>query len=119
MAVARLPIAEKLSPKLTARTLTASVRQHFYPQYNAPSSRLRELLTSTGNDDSLTGNKMFDRYDAVKLLQKAGKDASDMVIADAMPGDIYKKIVHLMKHDHGISQRVRRQEYRRLQRAAE
>jgi hypothetical protein len=70
----------------------------FYSLY-ATSDAFRELLSSAGNEDSKTGNRMFDRHVAVRMIKNAAADAKDSVTATAKDGDIYKHVVALMRQN--------------------
>lgn len=116
---ARLPLAEHLDPVTSSRTVFIIVKQYYYPLYNATNDNFRKWLTSVGNKDSLTENRVLDRGKAVDMIRKAAADARDASLQEATDGKILQCITRLMKN-HGQGLRVRRQEYRRLtQQAAE
>jgi hypothetical protein len=109
----RLPVPERLEPKNAKRTLMTNVRAYFYQLYNASSKAFKELLVSVGNEDSLTGNRLFDRHNAVGMIKKAAADVKDKITEDAKDGEIYRCLVRLMKqHDLGL--KLRRRDYDRL-----
>jgi len=111
--VARLPMPERLEPKNTKRSLATSVRIYFYTLYNASNSKFRELLASVGNKDAVTGNRLFDRYQAVEMIKSAAKDAKDTITQTAKEGDVYRCMVNVMRGEKlGLS--LRRKEYERL-----
>lgn len=111
--VARLPVPERLDPKSTARSLGASVRGYFFPLYNAPDGTFRGWLASVGNDDAVTGNRLFDRHNAVTAIKETAEKARDSLTASARDGDVYKHVVNIMRN-HGMGLRLRRREYQRL-----
>ena len=118
--VARLPMPERLEPKKTSRSLATSVRVYFYTLYNATNAKFRELLASVGNKDAITGNRLFDRHEAVGMIKAAATKAEDSLTTTAKDGDIYRCLVNLMRqNDMGL--KLRRREYNRLthQQAAE
>ena len=111
--ITRLPMPPRLEPKQTKRSLMISVRGYFYNLYNATNAKFRDLLASVSNQDAITGNRLFDRHDAVGMIKKAAEDAKDALTAQAKDGDIYRCLVHLMKgNDLGL--KLRRREYERL-----
>lgn len=110
---ARLPIPERLEPPKSTRSLMSSVRIYFYTLYNATNAKFRDLLVSVGNKDAITGNRLFDRHDAVGMIKDAAKKAEDSIVSNAKDGDIYRCIVNLMSKN-GMGLRVRRQQYRQL-----
>jgi hypothetical protein len=111
--VARLPVPERLEPKNLKRTLAMNVRGYFYQLYNAGNKAFQDLLVSVGNKDSLTGNRLFDRHNAVSMVKKAAAEAKDKITQDAKDGDIYRYIVHLM-NENKLGLKLRRSEYERL-----
>jgi hypothetical protein len=86
--VARLPLPERIEPKVTKHSLFARVRIYYYGLYNGASSKFRDYLASVGNKDSLTGNRMFDRAEAVKLVLKEAETAKDSITLASSQGDI-------------------------------
>lgn len=111
--VARLPMPDHLEPKDAFRSLMSSVRIYFYTLYNATDKTFRNLLASVGNKDSITGNRLFDRYEAVAMVKTVAGKSNDAVTEGAKPGDIYRCIVNLLRqNDMGL--RIRRREYQRL-----
>ena len=114
---ARLPVPARLEPKQSKRTLMYSVRAYFYSLYNTTSAKFRDLLASVGNKDAVTGNRLFDRHEAVGMIKQAAKQAQDQFTAESKDGDIYRCIVNLMrKHDMGL--KLRRREYALLTHSA-
>jgi len=111
--VARLPMPERLEPKITKRSLATSVRIYFYTLYNDASGKFKGLLASVGNKDSKTGNRLFDRHEAVGLIKLAAREAKDTATTGALDGDVYKCIVNLMR-ENKIGLRLRRQGYQNL-----
>lgn len=108
-----LPVPPKLEPKVTKRSLMERVRGYFYQLWNEVEDSFRVRLGTVGNADSVTGIRMFDRYEATDMIKKAGKDAKDPVIISAMTGDIYRCVVRLLRaHDMGL--KLRREQYRQL-----
>lgn len=118
--VVRLPIPDRLEPKRTQRTLMVNVRMYFYQLYNTPDGKFRALLVSISNVDAVTGNRMFDRAEAVGMIKDAAKTAKDITTSGAKAGHIYRCLVNLMR-EHGLGLKLRRTEYLRLthQQAAE
>ena len=103
----------RLEPKVTKRSLTASVKIYFYTLYNAADGKFKEFLASVGNKDAITGNRMFDRGEAVAMILAAAKESKDTGTANAKKGDIYKCIVQFMRAE-GLGLKLRKQEYQRL-----
>ena len=110
--VARLPIPDRLEPKQNKRNLMQNVRIYFYACYNA-TKKFRDLLVSIGNEDAVTGNRLFDRHEAVGMIKGAARKAEDIATSDAKDGDIYKCMVDLMR-TNGLGLKLRRAEYQRL-----
>ena len=111
--VTRLPLPDRLEPTISSRSLGTSVKIHFYALYNAANSKFKEWLTAVGNKDAITGNRNFDRHEAVLMIKAAAKTAADTVVMNAKDGDVYKHLTHLMRKNN-LGLRVRRQEYRRI-----
>lgn len=111
--IVRLPVPDRLEPKQTKRTLMVNVRIYFYALYNATNGKFRALLASISNVDAITGNRMFDRAEAVNLIKDAAKDAKDIATGNAKAGEIYRCIVNLMR-ENGLGLKLRRTEYKRL-----
>ncbi|HEY1859600.1 MAG TPA: hypothetical protein VGG61_04560 [Gemmataceae bacterium] len=109
----RLPIPERLEPKVTTRALRESVRVYFYSLYNAASSSFRDLLVSVGNEDAITGNRTFDRHNATIMIKEAAKKADDHMVKNALDGAVYKCIVDFMR-ENNLGLKLRRREYERL-----
>lgn len=108
-----LPVPPKLEPKLTKRSLMERVRVYFYRLWNDVDDSFRTRLGSVSNADSVTGIRMFDRYEATDQIKKMGKDDKDPVIMSVLTGDIYRCVVRLLRiHDMGL--KVRREQYRQL-----
>ena len=104
---------DRLTPKATKFTLAMSVRKYFYALYNVTNSAFKEMLISVGNRDAVTGNRMFDRHEAVRQIKDAARAAKDTETVDASDGDIYKYISREQKKQgHGL--KLRRREYARL-----
>jgi len=110
---ARLPMPERLEPKSSAHSLMTSVKVYFYKLYNGADKTFRNFLASVSNKDSITDNRMFDRYKAVEMIVKAASDAKDISIMDAKEGQIYKCVSRIMRQNN-MGLRLRRQEYKRL-----
>lgn len=111
--VVRLPVPERLEPKSANRTLMVNVRSYFYTLYNASGDQFRKLLVSVGNKDAITGNRLFDRYQAVDMIKNAAAKAEDEITVNAKHGDVYFCLSRLMRqHDMGL--KLRRQEFARL-----
>jgi hypothetical protein len=96
----------------------ASVRIYFFGLYNASKGDFREWLVSVGNNDALTGNRLFDRHNAVGMIKQAARDAKDSLTADARDGDIYRCLVNLLRYS-GLGLKLRRAEYLRITTQAE
>lgn len=111
--IVRLPMPDHLEPDSTSRSLMVSVRMYFFALYNAADKTFQKYLGSVGNKDSVTGNRLFDRHEAVRMIKKTAKEAKDGVTENAYDGDIYKCIVSLMRKK-GMGQRLRSQQYREL-----
>ena len=111
--VPRLPIPDRLEPKKTQRTLGTSVKIYFYALYNATSAAFRDLLVSVGNKDAKTGNRLFDRHNAVGMIKKMALDAKDTLTAEAKDGDVYHHLVNIMR-DNDLGLRLRRQQYKQI-----
>ena len=107
-----LPVPGRLDPPQNTRTLMVSVAAAFYVLYNS-NPAFRRLLASVANLDSVTGNRMFDRHQAVLLIKDAANKSNDRVIITASDGAIYKCLVTLLKRN-GLGLRDRRIEYARL-----
>jgi hypothetical protein len=110
--VAQLPVPTKLEPKNTPRALSTSVRAYFYTIWNGAEA-FRKFLASTGNKDSMTGNRLFDRYKAVEMIKAAAVKAEDSLTANAKDGDIYKYVVHIMGKE-GLGLKTRREQFKAL-----
>jgi hypothetical protein len=110
--VTRLPLPDRLEPKQTSRNLMQNVRIYFYALYNG-TKKFRELLGSIGNKDAITGNRLFDRHEAVGMIKGAARKAEDISTSDAMDGDIYRCMVTLMR-GNGLGLKLRRSEYQKL-----
>jgi hypothetical protein len=104
---------EHLEPKSTKRSLAISVRMYFYALYNAANGTFKDLLASVGNKDAITGNRLFDRHDAVGMIKDTAKKADDSIVQNAKDGDIYKVLVNILRYE-GMGLKIRRQEYQRL-----
>jgi hypothetical protein len=111
--IVRLPMPDRLEPKNTARSLMASVKVYFYTLYNGTDKAFRSLLGSIGNKDAITGNRLFDRHEAVGLIKKVARQANDAPTVDAKDGDVYKCLVSLMRVN-GIGLKLRKHQYREL-----
>lgn len=111
--VSRLPLPERLEPRSTSRSLATSVRVYFYSLYNATNGTFKDLLASVGNKDAITGNRLFDRHNAVSMVKAEAKVAKDTATVNAKDGDVYKVLVGIMRQN-GMGLRLRRQEYLRL-----
>jgi len=116
--VTRLPIPETLEPKNIKRSLLQNVRGYFYPLYNSTDNSFRELLVSVGNEDAITGNRMFDRYQAVERIKQAATKANDTITSQASYGDVYKCLVKVMNGHPELKPKLRRIEHRRFEQAA-
>lgn len=107
-----LPMPAHLEPQGTEMSLAPRVRGYFYDLYNAANSAFRGLLESVDNKTAKTGNRYFDRHEAVRLIKDAAEDAKDGVTQNAKDGEIYRHIVNILRnHDLGLKQR--RLEYKR------
>ncbi len=91
----------------------SSVRIYFYVLYNAKCSDFRDWLASVNNETAITKNRMFDRYEAVRMIQQAAREAKDTVTANEAGGDVYRCLVHLMR-TNGLGLRLRRADYLRI-----
>lgn len=111
----RLPVPARLEPRATARTLMHSTRALFYALWNGADATFRNLLASVGNDDAITGNRMFDRHEAITLMRKAAEKqaARDLVFLEAKAGDIYRCLVRILR-DHDLGLKIRREQFNRL-----
>jgi hypothetical protein len=114
-----VPIPERLEPKHPKRALMTSVRGYFYPLYNATSPDFRTMLASVDNKTAVTKNRMFDRKEAIDLIVKAAEKANDTETVKAKAGDIYQCLVHVMNEHTELKLKLRRQEYLRIQQAAD
>lgn len=110
--VAQLPVPTKLEPKNTPRALSTSVRGYFYTIWNSAEA-FRTFLGSVGNKDSVTGNRLFDRYKAVEMIKEAAAEAKDSLTANAKDGDIYKYVTHIMGKE-GLGLKTRREQFKAL-----
>jgi len=109
--VPQLPVPVKLEPRNTARTLSVQVSGYFYSLWSVEA--FRNFLASVGNKDSITGNRLFDRYRAVAMIKAAAAKAEDKITENAKDGDIYKYVVHLMGKN-GMGLQTRRKQYNAL-----
>jgi hypothetical protein len=118
--IVTLPMPERLEPKSTTRSLTVSVRMYFYALYNSADGKFRNLLASVGNTDSITGNRLFDRHEAVVMIKAMASKAGDTMTTSAKDGHVYRCLVGLMRNN-ALGLKLRRREYNRLthQQAAE
>ena len=114
-----VPIPERLEPKKTSHRLMTAVRGYFYSLYNDNSDSFRKFLASVDNKTAITGNRQFDRKEAVDMIVMAAKDAKDAMTAKAKAGDIYHCLVNAMREHPELKLRLRRQEYQRLSQAAD
>jgi hypothetical protein len=105
--IVRLPLPARLEPQGSEQTLLPTVRRYFYRLYNVEEDGFRVLLESTGNKDAITGNRLFDRYEAVKQVIVLAASEANEIIANAKAGAIYQCIVTIMR-GHGHSHRLRR-----------
>jgi hypothetical protein len=115
-----LPMPARLVQKRTARSLGSAVRGYFYPAYNS-NARFKRHLQSVGNNDSVTKNRMFDRFIAVSVIREMARAAKDTMTAEAPEGHIYGCLVGIMRSEN-LGLKLRREQYRRLthqQQAAE
>jgi hypothetical protein len=115
-----IPMPDRLEPKSRKRMLLTSVRGYFYPLYNASGPKFRNMLASVNNKTALTGNRNFDRKEAVDMIVSAAKEAKDTATAETKAGEIYRCLVHVMSEHEELKLKLRRQAYERLtQQAAE
>ena len=119
--VTRLPVPERLEPKNANRSLLQNVRGYFYTLYNSTDSTFREFLVSVGNKDAVTGNRYFDRHQAVGMIKKLAAIAKDTITLEAKDGEIYRCLLSVMKNHDELKLKLRRNQYRQLehQQAAE
>ena len=109
---ARLPLPVRLPPPVNpARSLAIKVRDYFHSLWS--NVTFRDFLASVGNKDSITGNRLFDRYKAVEMVKAAAKSAEDSFTVSAKDGDIYKYLVRNMSKN-GMGLRLRREQYKTL-----
>jgi len=102
----RLPVPDRLEPKRTTRNLMVSVRVYFFALYNSSNKSFQELLKSVGNKDAVTGNRLFDRHEAILMIKEAADDAKDTIVTGAKDGEIYKCLSNIMSQNHlGLKQR--------------
>jgi hypothetical protein len=111
--IARMPMPERLEPKPTKHRLATKVRDYCYELYNAANGRFKSFLASVNNKDAITGNRLFDRHEAVGMIKAAAKDAKDGTVTGASDGDIYRYIVAFMRTNQ-IGLKIRRQGYKAL-----
>jgi hypothetical protein len=107
-----LPMPVRLEQKRTSRSLMSAVRGYFYPAYNT-NSRFRRHLASVGNDDSVTLNRMFDRFVSVSIIRDMARTAKDSMTAEAPEGLVYQCLVHIMRGEK-LGLKLRREQYRLL-----
>jgi len=113
----RVPLPDRIEPRITARSLLPAVRVYFFRAYNAEEDGFRKWLISTSNKDALTRNRLFDRLRGVDMLKAMAAENDDDIVISASEGAIYKCINQIMKeHGHGLKLRRERQ---RLLEAAE
>ena len=99
------------------RSLHASVRIYFEALY--PKPEFQNLLASVNNRTSLTGNRLFDRYDAVRMIKELAAERKDTAVVGTKAGYIYKIVVGVMRQNN-MGLKLRRKEYLLLtQQAAE
>jgi hypothetical protein len=112
--IVRLPMPDRIEPKSTKRTLMTFVRIYFTALFNGNEGDMfKGWLGSVGNKDAKTGNRLFDRYEAVNMVKQAAVKADDEATAKAKPGDIYQCITHLLR-ENGMGLKLRRQQYEQL-----
>jgi hypothetical protein len=111
LASIRVALPERIEPRSTARSLGASVRFFFIPLFNN-SEDFRAYLASVGNEDSITKNRLFDRFKAITMLVATARDAGDYVLPQATEGEIYKHITNIMRRE-GLGLRARKAFQRR------
>jgi hypothetical protein len=111
--IVRLPMPDHLEPDTTARSLMTSVRMYFFALYNAADKTFAKYLGSVGNRDAETGNRLFDRHEAVRMIKNAAKKSEDTQTETAKDGDIYKCIVNLMRKKE-LGLKLRRRQFREL-----
>jgi hypothetical protein len=90
-----------------------NVRIYFYQLYNATNGKFRTWLESVGNEDAVTGNRMFDRHEAVTMIKEAAASNKDAATSTAKAGDVYHCVVILLR-ENGLSLKLRRADYKRL-----
>lgn len=115
--VVGVPMPPVLKIVSSPRSVHMSVRMYFEALY--PKPEFRNLLASVNNKTSITANRLFDRYDAVKMIKELAATKGDTAVVGTKPGYIYKTVVRLLrKNDMGL--KLRRKEYLLLtQQAAE
>jgi hypothetical protein len=106
--ITRLPLPERLEPKNAKRSLLQNARGYFYALYNSDDDTFRDLLASVGNKDAVTGNRLFDRHQAVGMMKEQAKRANDTITLEAKDGDIYRCLVKLMNGHDDLSLKQRR-----------
>lgn len=115
--VVQLPLPDKLSPP-KSNTLLSAVRRYFYELYNT-NPTFKTYLASVGNKDAVTGNRFFDRHEAVKAIRDAAAEARDKCFDRVTDGIIYKHMTHIMNSHEDLKLQARRRQYEQLTQAAE
>lgn len=112
-----VPLPERLDPPVMRNTLMSSVRPYFYKLYNDEEG-FRGYLAAVNNATAITGNRFFDRYEAVRMIQDLAVQDRNQVVLNAKAGDLYRCICYLMRQ-HELGLRARLQAWRRLTTTAE
>ncbi len=76
--------------------LTQHVRVHFEKLVNS-SDDFNAYMATPNNQYAITGNVMFDRLHAVRMVLEEARKAGDPVTTGAAEGDIYQCMVRLMR----------------------
>jgi hypothetical protein len=111
--MARLPMPAHLPPQADqARSLAFNVRGYFRTLYES-NEAFRDHLASVGNKDAITGNRLFDRREAVDMIKEAATKAKDSLTVNAKAGEIYKYVTRIMGKN-GLGLKLRREAYKAL-----
>jgi len=83
------------------KILTVKVRYYFY-ELLSDAAFLR-LMASNYNEDSVTGNRMFDRARAVDMIKARASVVDDHFTMDTREWDIYRCLIRIARYEGFIT----------------
>ena len=110
--VVRLPMPAHLDRRPSSRSLAMAVCGYFFDIYNNKPNE-RQWLASVGREDSVTGNRMFDRHYYVLAIKAMAKEAKDLMTVSASDWQIWNIVSGEMR-GYGLGLKLRRQQYQLL-----